>query len=500
MSALLSIGNLTKTFPGDVALDQVDFEVGRGETHALLGQNGSGKSTLIKILAGYHQPDPGWTAEFGMIPLELGNGRAAMHAGLRFVHQDLGLVESVDTVENLALGFGYQTAFGGRISWRKETERATELLADLGFANFDVRIPVAALSPAQRTAVAIARALQGWEEGVDLLVLDEPTSSLPAEDVGLLFDAIRRLHDRGISVLYVTHLMDEVFEIAQRVTVLRDGRRISTVPIEELDHESLVELIVGHKVEAGAASLSTRSAADPVLSLQSVSGHRLAELSIDVVPGEVVGVAGITGSGREDVVGLTIGQIPRDGGRVTVNGKGVRNYDPRAAIRSGMSFVPADRIGQGTVPLMNVRENLTLSDLRSLWKRGRLSRRAEISECDKWIAKLSIKTPSPETAIGALSGGNQQKVLFGKGLRLDPTVLVLDEPTRGIDVGAKEEIHRLIDQLVSRGDAVLVVSTDTEELVRLCHRVIVLTGGRQSAEITGSDINDERIEHAQLQT
>ena len=500
MSALLSIRNLTKTFPGDVALDHADFEIGLGETHALLGQNGSGKSTLIKILAGYHQPDPGWSADFGLTPLELGDGRAAAHAGIRFVHQDLGLVESISTVENLALGFGYQTGFGGHISWRAETKRAQELLSDLGFADFDVRLPVGALSPAQRTAVAIARALQGWEEGVDLLVLDEPTSSLPAEDVDRLFDAIRRLHDRGISVLYVTHLMDEVFEIADRVTVLRDGKHVATVPITELDHESLVELIVGHRVEAGAASLDARPDAEAVLVLERLAGHRLGGLTLQVAPGEVVGVAGITGSGREDVVALTTGQIPREGGRVVVNGKPVRNFDPRSAIRSGASFVPADRVSQGTIPLMTVRENLTLAELGSLWRAGHLSRRAETAECDKWIDKLAIKTPSAETAIAALSGGNQQKVLFGKGLRLEPSVLVLDEPTRGIDVGAKEEIHRLIDQLASQGDAVLIASTDTEELVRLCHRVVVLAGGKVTSEIVGTDITDERIEHAQLQT
>lgn len=500
MSALLSIHALTKTFPGDVALDHVDFEMAPGETHALLGQNGSGKSTLIKILAGYHQPDNGATARFGLAPLRLGDARAAAHAGIRFVHQDLGLVESVSTVENLALGFGYQTGLGRRISWRAEASRAGKLLADLGFADFDVRLPVGVLSPAQRTAVAIARALQGWEEGADLLVLDEPTSSLPAEDVERLFDAIRRLHERGVAVLYVTHLMDEVFEIADRVTVLRDGRRIATRTISSLDHDSLVELIVGHRVEPGAASLQTRSTAQPVLSLENLTGNRLRRLNVAVAPGEVVGVAGITGSGREDVVGLTTGQLPRESGTVRVNGAALRNFDPRAAIAAGMSFVPGDRVTQGMIPLMTVRENLTLAELGTMWKRGHLSRRAETEECEKWITRLGIKTPSPETLIGALSGGNQQKVLFGKGLRLAPTVLVLDEPTRGIDVGAKEEIHRLIDQIAAQGDAVLIASTDTEEIVRLCHRVVVLSAGRVTAEIIGGDITDERVEHAQLQT
>jgi len=500
MPSALKIRNLSKTFPGQVALDQVDLDIAPGETHALLGQNGSGKSTLIKILAGYHQPDGGASAEFGLTPLKLGDARAAAHAGIRFVHQDLGLVPTISTVENLALGFGYDTGLGGRIHWRSERARAQELLSDLGFTDFDVRLPIAALTPAQRTAVAIARALQGWEEGADLLVLDEPTSALPAEDVERLFEAIRHLHERGIAVLYVTHLMDEVFEIADRVTVLRDGKRITTVPTSELDHDTLVELIVGHRVEHGLASMEAPASAEPILSLRNISGHRLSDLSLDVAPGEIVGIAGLTGSGREDVIGLATGEIPRETGWVVINGESLPNYNPRASLAAGMAFVPGDRVAQGVIPLMSVRENLTLSDLSPMWHHGILSHKAETVECAKWVEALDVKTASSEIPIAALSGGNQQKILFGKGLRLKPSVLVLDEPTRGIDVGAKEEIHRLIDQIALDGDAVLVSSTDTEELVRLCHRVVVLTAGYVYCELRGSEITDERVEHSQLQS
>ena len=256
MSALLTIEHLTKVFPGQVALDDVDLEIEAGTTHALVGQNGSGKSTLIKILAGYHQPT-GHEASAtyfgnspGGEPLELGNGRAAERDGLRFVHQDLGLVDALTVVENLALGDGFITRYG-RIDWRRNRERAQEALDSLGFDSVDVRLPVGALAPAQKTGVALARALSGWEHNAHLLVLDEPTASLPASDVEHMFAAIRRLKERGVAILYVSHHLDEVFEIADHVSILRDGRRVTTERVEDLDHDRLIELMIGHKIVQG---------------------------------------------------------------------------------------------------------------------------------------------------------------------------------------------------------------------------------------------------------
>jgi ribose transport system ATP-binding protein len=505
VTATLKIEHLSKTFPGQAALIDVDLEVIAGEVHALVGQNGSGKSTLIKVLAGYHQPDPGssaWVNETDHIagrPLVLGDGPAAAAAGIRFVHQDLGLVGAVSTVENLALTSGYATGPGRRILWSEATRSASDAMAALGLVDFDVKAPVDSLSAAQKTTVAIARALVGWERNVSLLVLDEPTATLPGQDVTRLFDVIHRLKARGISILYVSHHLDEVFALADRVTVLRDARRVATVPVAELDHGSLIELIVGRKLEQTTASAVTMNAA-ATLSLRGLAGGNVGQFDLQVAPGEIVGLAGITGSGREHVLGLISGQIARTGGEVHVDGHEVDDFAPGSALAAGIAFVTADRAVRGAVATMNVRENLTISNLAPYVRARRLRRAAETADTRVWIENLSIKTSSTEAGIGSLSGGNQQKVMFGKALRLAPKVLLLDEPTQGIDVGSKSQIHGLIDTAAADGMAVVVASTDTEELVRLCHRVIVLVDGRTVSELVGSNITATSIEHTQLQT
>lgn len=499
MVEVLRIEHLSKTFPGQVALSDVSVDVAPGEVHALVGQNGSGKSTLIKILAGYHQPDDdGAAAWVNGQPLRLGDGQAAVDAGIRFVHQDLGLVGMMSAVENLAITAGFQTGTGGRIRWSAEVARTRAALEALGLADIDVKAPVDALPPSQRTAVAIARALVGWESGAHLLILDEPTATLPGDDVQRLFEVIHTLKQRGVSILYVSHHLDEVFELADRVTVLRDGKRIATEAVAGLDHDSLVQLIVGHRIEATTATAS-QVGDTPRFTVRDLRGGTVAGIDFDVYPGEVVGVAGITGSGREHVLGLIAGQLPRTDGDVVLDGVRIENHRPRQAIRAGVAFVPAERGVRGTVGTMSVRENLSLTDLSRHVSVGRIRRGSEVGEIHDWIERLSIKTSSSEAAIGSLSGGNQQKVMFGKALRLAPSLLLLDEPTQGIDIGAKDQIHRLIDASVAEGMSVLVASTDTDELVRLCHRVIVMANGTITTTLVGDHIARERIEHIQLQ-
>jgi ribose transport system ATP-binding protein len=503
MPALLKIEHLTKMFPGQVALDDVDIEIGAGTTHALVGQNGSGKSTLIKILAGYHQPtgDAAVATYFGNDPtgepLELGDGRAAERDGLRFVHQDLGLVDSLSAVENLAIVNGF-TRKGVRIDWRTDRRRAQAALDDIGFGSVDVRLPVGALAPAQKTGVALARALMGWEHDAHLLVLDEPTASLPASDVEHLFEAIRRLKARGVAILYVSHHLDEVFEIADEVTVLRDGRRVTTMAVAELDHDRLIELMIGHKVVQGRSALHPNPAGTVVLQARALRGGNIAHVDLDVRAGEVVGIAGITGSGREHVVPLISGQQPSSDGEVWVNGRAVDNYSPHDLLEAGGAFVTADRKTHGVFPLMSVIENTTICDVGRNARGGRLQRKAERSDASFWIDRLAVKTASGDAPIATLSGGNQQKVIFARGLRLEPTVLLLDEPTQGIDVGAKEEIHGLIDELASQGNGVVVASTDTDELVRVATRVLIMRNGVVTAELAGDDIDSVAIERAQL--
>jgi ribose transport system ATP-binding protein len=497
VAEMLRIEQLSKTFPGQRALVDVDLTVNAGEVHALVGQNGSGKSTLIKVLAGYHQPDPGSAAWVNGAPLTLGDGAAAAATGIRFVHQDLGLVGSVSTVENLALTNGYRTGPARRIKWRDEVKAAREAMHSLGLGDVDVKAPVGSLPPAQRTAVAIARALVGWERGASLLVLDEPTATMPGSDVVRLFEVIHQLKAKGVSILYVSHHLDEVFELADTVTVLRDARKVATHDVKELDHEALIGLIVGRALETTSAPATTVSGT-PVVQLRSLSGGNVHGL--DVRPGEVVGVAGITGSGREHLLGLIAGQLPSDTGTVEIEGRSIKNYDPPDALAAGCAFVPAERGVRGVVHDMSVRENLTLCDVGANFEGGRLRRKKEVEETGLWISMLSIRTAGTEAPIGSLSGGNQQKVLFGKSLRLNPRVLLLDEPTQGIDIGAKAQIHELVDRAAGDQVAVLVASTDTDELVRLCHRVVVLVDGRISTELTGSHITTERIERDQLQS
>jgi ribose transport system ATP-binding protein len=496
----LRVEHLSKTFPGQVALADVSLTVAAGEVHALVGQNGSGKSTLIKVLAGYHQPDAdGAQAWVNGSLLTLGDGHAAAAAGVRFVHQDLGLIGMLNAVENIALSAGYQTGLGRRIRWGHETKRTREALDVLGLAHVDPRVAVDSLPPSQRTAIAIARALVGWEDGANLLILDEPTATLPGDDVARLFEVIHRLKSRGVSILYVSHHLDEVFELADRVTVLRDGQHVTTVPVNELDHTRLVELIVGHHVETSSAT-ETGPGGEPLLTVRRLHGGTVHGIDIDIAAGEVVGLAGITGSGREHVLGLIAGQIPRASGDVVLDGTSIENFRPHQAMQAGIAFVPAERALRGTVGQMNVRENLTISDVARHFRGGRLRRRDEVAETNQWIDRLDIKTSGTEAPIGLLSGGNQQKVMFGKALRLTPKLLLLDEPTQGIDIGAKEQIHRLIDEAAAEGVATLVASTDTDELVRLCHRVVVLANGRATATLVGEHIVTERIEHTQLES
>jgi ribose transport system ATP-binding protein len=496
MQPALTITGLSKTFPGQVALNGVDLTVEAGEVHALLGQNGSGKSTLVKILAGYHQPDPGAHAAVSGRPFTLGDAAAAREAGLRFVHQDLGLVDAASVLENLALGCGYATGFGRRIRWREQRRRAREAVERLGL-RVDVRRAVGELDAADRTGVAIARALIGWEEeGASLLVLDEPTAALPVGEVHRLFEVVGRLRERGIAVLFVSHHLDEVFAVAQRATILRDGHHVTTTAVADLDHAGLVELIVGHGVAAGRAAREPQPGMPVLLEVERLAGDRLRGLSFKVAQSEVVGIAGLRGSGREEVAGLLAGRPRR--GTVRLGGAMVPAGDPRRATQAGLFLVSGDRQAYGIVSEMSVRENLTLSGL-GRFMRGWLRRAPERREAREWVERLNVVAAGTEANIMTLSGGNQQKVLIARALRVEPRLLLLDDPTKGVDVGAKDEIHALIDDVTARGTAVVIASTDAEELVRLCHRVLVLKQGVLSEVLEGRhQLTDQEIERAQM--
>jgi ribose transport system ATP-binding protein len=475
----------------------VDVEIQPGEVRALVGQNGCGKSTLIKILAGYHEPDPGGQVHVNGVPLALGTAGAGDHAGLRFVHQDLGLVPTLDARDNLAMGHGYERNRLGLISWRKEQRLATETLRGLGY-DFDVRQPASHLVISQRTAIALARALSPRSTPPRVLVLDEPTANLPATKIERLFEVVRSVSDRGVAVMFVSHHLDEVFSLCDSVTVLRDRRHITTRPVVGLDEDGLIGLMIGRTLEQFLVPAEAAGrGGEPVLEARDLRTGVLAGVDLVVPPGEIVGVAGITGSGREELALALFGGIPRTG-TVIVAGKEVEAHRPDRSFAAGLALVPAERHANAAFLDSTLRENVSIVNPGDFLRRGLLSRRREVSEVTSWLEKLRVKPPHPERHLGTLSGGNQQKVMLARWLRQKPTVLVLDEPTQGVDVGAKADIHVLVEEAATAGAAVVIVSTDHSELTRLAERVVVLRNGRVADELRRPNVDPDRITAATI--
>src|SRR5215207_6552222 len=496
-SPALEVRGLSKTFTGQRALVGVDLELQPGEIRALVGQNGCGKSTMIKVLAGYHDPDPGAEVHVDGQPLALGTAGAGDHAGLRFVHQDLGLVPTLDTCDNLAMGHGYKRNRMRLISWRGERRLARETLRNLGY-DFDVRQPTSHLVISQRTAIALARALSPRSTPPRVLVLDEPTANLPATEIKRLFEVVRSVRDRGVAVLFVSHHLDEVFGLCDTVTVLRDGRHVITRPVEGLDEDALIALMIGRTLEEfPAPAEAVGEAGEPVLRVRDVHSGVLAGVDLDVRPGEIVGVAGITGSGREEIALALFGGVHRTG-TVSVAGREIEEHRPDRAVAAGLALVPAERHANAAFLESTLRENVSIVNPGAFLSRGLLSRRREVAEVTTWLQKLKVRPPHPERALATLSGGNQQKVMLARWMRQKPTVLVLDEPTQGVDVGAKADIHVLVEEAAAQGTAVVVVSTDHGELTRLAERVLVLRNGRVAEELRRPRIDPDRITAATI--
>lgn len=484
------IAHLSKTFPGQRALDDVSLEIRRGEIHALVGQNGSGKSTIIKTLSGFHKPDPG--AEFWLDgeSASLGALTDEQQQRMVFIHQDLALIASLTVRENLGLGRGRRGPLSP-VDARAERARTRELLA-LFELDINPDIEVGKLSPFEKSAVAIIRALDGVKNDACLLVLDEPTASMGAAEVEQLFATMRRVNAQGVAILYVSHFLPEVLRIADRITVLRDGHPVALVEAKDTSEDRLVELIVGEKVERASAPVGL---AGETASLE-VDGLTLAGLTdatFAVRPGEVVGLTGLIGSGYELIPECLAGSRPWDFGTVTVGGKRHTELTPASAIAAEMTTMPVDRRGLGLIPGFTIAENITLPRIGAAWKRGRIDAAAERADVQYWLDRTGVVPAEPDRLVQDLSGGNQQKVMLAKSLRLNPKVLVLAEPTQAVDVGASASIRRLVSELAADDRAVLVTSSDAEELEQICHRVLITRNGRIACQLVGEEITEDRI-------
>ncbi len=491
----LHAAGMSKTFGVRTVLFPFDLKIAPGEIHALLGQNGSGKSTLIKILAGYHEPDDGGTCEVQGGQLEFGSPKASHRRGLRFVHQDLGLIASSSILDNLAFTRGYESRFG-TIRARAEYDRARAALAVVEM-DVDPKTLVVALTPAQRTGVAVARAVEFGGASAAVLVLDEPTATLPTEDVEHLHGMLRAATANGVAILYVTHHLNEVFRLAHRVSVLRDGHLVESCAVADIDRATIVHRLVGSQLEEVQRSTRGSNITDSPSSVFTVEDLRteyIHGVSLEARAGKIVGVYGLTGSGRESLLGSLFGALPRESGTVKVGDRSVPPFQPKRSMEAGIGYLPPDRKTTGGFMHLDATENLTLAGLRPFWKMGFLRSKAELAETKSWFARLQVRPADGyRSALAIFSGGNQQKIVLGKWLRIAPRVLLLDEPTQGVDVGAKAELHRQIMQASDDGAAVIVSSTDVEEIASLCDRVLIMREGRFSDELTGDNVNEGEI-------
>lgn len=490
----LRVEGFWKAFGATQALADVTFDLRRGSIHALLGGNGSGKSTLIKILAGVVTADAG-RIQAGGVSWDAADASPVLahDAGIRFVHQQNSTFLSLTVVENLHIGRGFEMGRAGRIDWRAARKRTVDLLD-----RFEIRAhpdqQVGELGRATQTMIAIARALQDQpdaEKGV--LVLDEPTSSLPAHEVDLLFGALQRRARAGQSILFVTHRLDEVFDIADRATMLRDGKLVATLDSEGTTQEELCELMIGHSLDVESKQTET-VAEETVLEVEGLGAMAVNEASFELHRGEILGVAGLLGSGRTTLLRLLFGVIQPERGLIKLEGQPVQIGSIQDAVASGFAYVPEDRVSEAAFLELSVTDNIGMALLGRYYRRLIFHHRQERADARASISAYTIKAESEQTLFSSLSGGNQQKVILARWLRLDPKILLLDEPTQGVDVGARMELYGLIREATKRGTSVIVVSSEFEEFEKICDRVLIFQHGRVTAEVSGADISAESLE------
>jgi len=485
---LLEMQDISKRFPGVQALDQVSFDLYPGEVHALVGENGAGKSTLMKILSGVYQPDSG-TIIFDQAPVNLTSPHQAQRLGISTIYQEFNLVSTLSVAENICLGDEPNMVGPLLVNWGAMRQRA-RLALTLLRADFDVDTLVEELSMAQQQIVEIAKAL---ERKARLVIMDEPTAALTGAETDTLFDVIRSLRQRGLGVIYISHRLEEITEIADRVTVLRDGHVVGTKALDEVTLPTIVRMMIGRDIDQ-QFPVPARKRGKPALSVRNLSRRGVLDnVSFDVYSGEIVGLAGLVGSGRTDLAQAIFGVQRADEGTIEVDGQPLSKASPVQAIRLGIGLAPEDRKNGGLVLSLPVSENITLASLDKLFSSPLIIHRREKLIAEKYVEELRIATPDVGRETLTLSGGSQQKVVLSKWLLRDAKMLILDEPTRGIDVGAKLEIYRLMDELATRGVAILMISSDLPEILGMSDRILVMHEGKIVGELDRNAATEEKV-------
>lgn len=483
---MLELQNISKSFPGVQALTNVSLTLRRGEVLALVGENGAGKSTLIRMLGGAHRPDSG-TMQIDGRELQMNSPAEAMRAGIGVIYQELTLIPALSVCDNMFLGRDRGRFW---IARREEKQRASEIFRRMGVA-IPLDVPVGQLSIAQQQLVEIARVLS---QDVRILVMDEPSAALTPQEVERLFGLMRELKSQGIGIIYISHRLEEVFAVADRVTVLRDGQHVADSDIHNLNRSRLIELMVGRVLAREFSRTSTTPGAVCLEVNGLARGHAVRNVSFSIRRGEIVGMTGLVGAGRTETARLIFGADRADNGSIRVDGTALRMGSPRRAIKAGICLLTEDRKSQGLIPARGVRENFSLPSLHSLQRLGFVRQRMEREAFGHYVQRLRIRIPHQEQLAGNLSGGNQQKVLLARWLYRNSKVVLLDEPTRGIDIGARQEIYQLITELARQGKAILLISSELPEVLSLSDRILVMRHGQIAGEVqNGPSVTQEQL-------
>jgi ribose transport system ATP-binding protein len=487
---LIEIRGLSKSFPGVRALDQASFDLRAGEVHALMGENGAGKSTLMKVLAGVYQKDSGEILLDGK-PVEIESPRAAQALGIGIIHQELNLMNHLSAAQNIFVGREPRKGFGLFLDEDALNTQAQRIFERMHL-HIDPRVEVGTLTVAKQQMVEIAKALS-FESRV--LIMDEPTAALNDAEIAELFAIIRQMQSHGVGIVYISHKMDELKRIADRVTVMRDGQYIGTVPAASTPMETIISMMVGRRLDEHDGQLPDTSANEVVLEVQGLSqGKTIKNVSFSLKKGEILGFAGLMGAGRTEVARAVFGADPIDAGEIRVRGKTVAIKAPRDAVANGIGYLSEDRKHFGLATGLDVETNVALASLsRFVWKKMFVDQAALRKTAESFVQRLAIKTPSVFQQVKLLSGGNQQKIVIAKWLLRDCEILFFDEPTRGIDVGAKREIYKLLDSLAGQGRAIVMISSELPEVLRMSHRILVMCEGRITGELSSREATQEKI-------